>query len=804
MSAAGLISGTPANTGSWRFAVRVSDSDGASFTRTLTLFVNSNTASTLNITNAAVISDASIGTVRSLVLTATGGTGTISWSVEAGSTLPPGLSLLEGSQLGLPAGTTVLGGRVTALGDFEFTLQARDTLENFGNKTFTLHVSPMQVLSASLPAARAGVPYTNTFTVMGGTAPYTFALALGNLLPTGITLSSNGVLSGTTGITGRFTFAMTVTDAAGASLTKGFQLTVLGASQNPPLTIRTTSTPEASRGVPYWVRLDSLLNGGVAPFSWNLASGSSLPQGLNLVRGNSVGGDYLLGSPTLPGAYTYPLTVTDAAGQSASGSFTTLVSLLGLSPDPLPIGTAGSAMSIELRPSGGVAPYNSQLFVLSGLPAGMSLNAGTLSGTPASPGQFRGQIVVTDNTGATLNRGYILNIDSPSTPIPFLSVSPRVEFTYTKSLPPPVVPFSIASSSGTLNFTAAISGLSGVGLSATGGTTPATFNLVLDAPTLNSMSFGNHYGVIAVSAPDSPTGLQSIPVVMHVAAAVNAPPVLHTINPNFGSPGLPVSVTLTGANFVPGATSVTVSGNGVAVSDVTVTSPETLTAVLAIDASAAFGYRQVTVTTPKGSSGGRTFTVMLQLSVPTLTAVSPKAGVPGESVQITLTGSNFMPGLTSIVIDGEGVTVGNVHATSTTVTATLTIDPTASLGDRKLKVKTPPGTSNAVIFSVISSVPTPVLHAISPNAAAAGTSVNVTLHGMNFVPSLTSIVVSGTGVTVSNVNATDTTVTATLEIDSAAPLGYRQVAVTVPGDASGTALMSNTRTFTILPAATQP
>jgi putative cell wall-binding protein len=63
--------------------------------------------------------------------------------------------------------------------------------------------------------AQPGVPFSQQLTATGGTAPYTFAVTAGALLP-GLTLSPSGVLSGTPGSTpGDATFTVTATDAHG-------------------------------------------------------------------------------------------------------------------------------------------------------------------------------------------------------------------------------------------------------------------------------------------------------------------------------------------------------------------------------------------------------------------------------------------------------------------------------------------------------------------------------------------------------------------------------------------------------------
>ncbi len=138
-------------------------------------------------------------------------------------------------------------------------------------------------------------------------------------------------------------------------------------------------------------------------------------------------------------------------------------------------------------------------------------------------------------------------------------------------------------------------------------------------------------------------------------------PTLTSVAPNQGIQGATVAVTLTGTNFVVGATTVTVSGGGVTVNNVVVGSTTSLTANIVIDPAAATGARTVTVTTAGGTSGGQTFTINLPApGAPTLTSVSPNQGIQGTTVAVTLTGTNFVVGATTVNVSGAGVTVNNV------------------------------------------------------------------------------------------------------------------------------------------------
>lgn len=75
-------------------------------------------------------------------------------------------------------------------------------------------------VALSLPATTlangtVGTPYNASISATGGTSPYTYALESGSLLPVGLTLGTNGTISGTpTSTTTSAGFTVDVTDSA--------------------------------------------------------------------------------------------------------------------------------------------------------------------------------------------------------------------------------------------------------------------------------------------------------------------------------------------------------------------------------------------------------------------------------------------------------------------------------------------------------------------------------------------------------------------------------------------------------------
>ncbi|MCU1300334.1 MAG: hypothetical protein JWQ87_618 [Candidatus Sulfotelmatobacter sp.] len=86
--------------------------------------------------------------------------------------------------------------------------------------------TPSLNVSAALPPGTVGSAYNEKVTVTGGTAPYIFSVASGQL-PQGVLLAVNsGAISGTPTATGNFNFGLSVSDSKGLSKEQALLITV--------------------------------------------------------------------------------------------------------------------------------------------------------------------------------------------------------------------------------------------------------------------------------------------------------------------------------------------------------------------------------------------------------------------------------------------------------------------------------------------------------------------------------------------------------------------------------------------------
>ncbi|MBI3766741.1 MAG: hypothetical protein HY277_09620, partial [Ignavibacteriales bacterium] len=104
-------------------------------------------------------------------------------------------------------------------------------------------LSPLTVTTNSpLPSATAGTAYAETLMATGGSPPYSWSITTGSL-PTGLTLASTGIISGTTTTAGNFGVTIQATDAASGTASRAFTLTVIaGAAAELSLIQQPTST----------------------------------------------------------------------------------------------------------------------------------------------------------------------------------------------------------------------------------------------------------------------------------------------------------------------------------------------------------------------------------------------------------------------------------------------------------------------------------------------------------------------------------------------------------------------------------
>jgi hypothetical protein len=171
----------------------------------------------------------------------------------------------------------------------------------------------ISVVTNRLPNATLGMPYSTSLTANGGSRPLTWRVFSGEL-PGGITLTSDGTLSGIPIVIGATTLAFQVTDAENRTAVSS----AMTLSVRAPLAITTPpSLPEGRVGQPYVAKLEA--TGGAGGYTWSFVQG-------NLISGLSLTLDgQITGTPRVAGTATVTLRVQDRNGATSDAALTVTV-----------------------------------------------------------------------------------------------------------------------------------------------------------------------------------------------------------------------------------------------------------------------------------------------------------------------------------------------------------------------------------------------------------------------------------------------------------------------------------------------
>lgn len=419
-----VVSGTPQAEETRTVTVSVSSSNGSIATADLTFQVTDPNDPVAIVTSQYL----PVGTraqTYSTSLVASGADHAYTWSLVSG-VLPGGLGLS-------PTGT--ISGTPTLAGLYTFVVEVEAGYGSPVQGTFTLEVvNPVvAVTTSSLPVGTWGVAYAATLTATGGDGTYAWSVVAG-ALPTGVTLSPTGALSGTPGEPGSFSFTLQVTSGAGAYV-RTAQTAFTVAVTYPPLVITTNALPSGGTGDAY-APTQLQATGGNNVYAWSVTAGT-LPAGLTLADG------LISGTPATAGFYEFTVTaesgisgfvqiaskelsisvvlqVPEVAADCANGAYAQfrfnteaqcvrfvesgMDSREGEYPElilvdtSVPDGVTGNPYGFTFTATGGADNLDSyREWTSSVLPAWLSLDlsTGTLSGTPLIAGTYAIDVTVT-------------------------------------------------------------------------------------------------------------------------------------------------------------------------------------------------------------------------------------------------------------------------------------------------------------------------------------------------------------------------------------------------------------------------
>jgi DNA-binding protein YbaB len=702
-------------------------------------------------------------------------TGSLASGFTYTSAPPPAVSSVS------PASGPAAGGTGVTISGTNFVSGATVT---FGGTAATgVVVSNSTTITATTPAHTTGpvtVVVTNPDTQVGSLASaYLFVAA-----PTVSSVSpNNGPAAGGTGVT-----------VSGANFVIGATVTFGGTSATSVVvtnsTTITATTPAHAAGAVTVVvtnpdtQIGSLASAftytsapppsvsSVSPASGPAAGGTGVTiSGANFVSGATV----TFGGTAATGVVvTNSTTITATTPAHASGAVAVVVT----NPDTQ-IGSLASAYVFvaaptlsSVSPAGGPAAGGTGVTI-----TGANFVSGatvTFGGTAATGVVVTNSTTITATTPAHAAGAVTVTVTNPDTQVGSLASG----FAYAAA--PGVSSVSPNNGPAAGGTGVAITGTNFVsGATVTFGGTAATGVVVTNSTTITATTPAHAAGAVTVTVTNPDTQVGSLASGFAYAAA----PGVSSVSPNNGPAAGGTGVTITGTNFVSGAT---VTFGGTAATSVVVSNSTTITATTPAHAAGAV---TVTVTNPDTQVGSLTSAYTF-VAAPTVTSVSPNSGTQVGGTGVTISGGNFVAGAT--VTFGGTAATGVVVSNSTTITATT---PAHAAGAVTVVVKNPDtqsaSLSNGYTYTT-SSAPAPTVSSVSPNNGLATGGTGVTITGANFVSGAT-VTFGGTAAT-SVVVSNSTTITATTPAHSA---GAVSVVVKNPDAQTGT--LTNGFTYNAIP-----
>ena len=387
----GAVSASP---GAYYFTVQARDGLGHLAQRNFTVLLTDD----LVILTAPQLPDAAVSAAYSVVLQATGGTGSHLWSIVNGA-LPSGYSL--NPTTGEISGTT---GPSNA-GSYTFKVRVTDTSSAATyDRVFQLNVvGGVEITTTALPLLIQGEAMAPFQMMASGADPANlkWSVSSGWTLPGAMALSPDGILSGGVSQKGTYDIRIEAKDTMSLATTfKVYKIYVttglLGIAQN--------ELPVAAQNSPYQAQMMPV--GGLPPYTWSF--GTLNTQGLSIDGTTGL----ITGTPPIVGTYQLPVAVRDGTGTQFTRSFQLVVTnQVVILTQTLATGQIGQSYLQILKATGGQAPYRWEI-IAGQLPQGLSLDGvyGKIEGTPVANGGSTFTLQVKDNVGRTFTRQFAIVI----------------------------------------------------------------------------------------------------------------------------------------------------------------------------------------------------------------------------------------------------------------------------------------------------------------------------------------------------------------------------------------------------------
>lgn len=292
LSSDGVLAGTPGSAATILFTAAVTDSLEQTSSRQFTIQINT----PVQLVTGA-LPDWTEGAPYELLLASSGGTGPVAFE-DVGQHL---------DAIGLRLGTDgLIQGPPTDTGNVTCTVKVTDNVGDWDQREFTFRLNPgIGFVTDSLPQWTIGYAYEQTIEAEGGTGLLTFSDATSGLTGSGLTLSSEGTLSGIPVLSGSFELTVAVTDEGGDSAAQVYDLVL-----NDTVLIPDQMLPYLHPGQEYTCSL--VVTGGTPPLL--IEEVDSVLQDHGLVMSNA---GVVSGLPLDSTSISFSVRATDVLGSTA-------------------------------------------------------------------------------------------------------------------------------------------------------------------------------------------------------------------------------------------------------------------------------------------------------------------------------------------------------------------------------------------------------------------------------------------------------------------------------------------------------
>lgn len=368
------LSGTPTETGTFEFTLTASvynsvNNSYRTAEKTFSLTIDAH----LNITTSSALENGTAGRTYGPVTFETDAEdgAYVTWTASG---LPAGLTL--GNLTGILTGTP------TTAGYYSFTVTAQSGAYT-ATKTFTITINPSLTITtdSELPSALVNSAYSVTLSSSASDSENVIWSRISGTLPTGLTLSNSGIISGTPTASGTFNFVIQASiENTSYTDSQDFEITVM-----PVITITTSSLDSGKAGSSYSQTLAASPSG--LSYTWSVLSGD-FPSDLTLDSSSGT----ITGTPSSAGTYTF--TVRALSGSLYGDKIFTLTinSAFSIITESSDLGYAkmNEYYSFDLKTD--AEDSSSVIWSLTGgsLPPGMYLASytGRIYGTPTTAGYY--------------------------------------------------------------------------------------------------------------------------------------------------------------------------------------------------------------------------------------------------------------------------------------------------------------------------------------------------------------------------------------------------------------------------------